>query len=343
MAAPPPFSTVLFERIPEFARIVRAFALGGEADTMSDLVEFFGAHPYTATILFSLSVTVVFLPLALGAAWLFDDPKARENLDFSRISTLTQKGNRSKIVLCDLGQNPKHPFPNASPFVLKLDAALRDCGVSFETKSVPFESLPSSNRKIPVVHWNGKVYSDSQLILDLFVKEGVIETHPDVWLDAQARAKAKMFRLGIENMAYYGLTRERWLDQWSKSRAIFWPTDASNFIFLHVFAPLFVKPAVKATLKAVGVLSYSAETWDNVMESFWEDAAVILGNKRYFFGDEQLCSADYAAFGYLCNVLAFESMNPKLYKVVSKHENLVKFVACVTKKLYPEAAVSQKN
>lgn len=123
---------------------------------------------------------------------------------------LTKPGD-GKVILCAMMQSESSI--NYSPFVVKLFASLKGSGVNFELGSVSWDQLPTS--KIPIVHFNGEILTDSQLIIKRLIKEG-LAIDPDEWLNDEEensiRAQSEMLRLAAEQFLYWGLVQERWDD-----------------------------------------------------------------------------------------------------------------------------------
>ncbi|KAJ3026062.1 UNVERIFIED_CONTAM: hypothetical protein HDU68_006235 [Siphonaria sp. JEL0065] len=215
----------------------------------------------------------------------------------------------------------KEPFPNASPFVAKLDAILRKEKFAFSTERRPGIPRPK-NGKVPALFYKGDTVCDSELIVKRLVKDGAIKQHPNAWLDPVTRAHSEMFRLSIENFIYYRLGKERWVNQFGET------------IFV-------VRPNVVATYYKTGTTRYPEDAWVEMESNFWNNAAVLLGEKRFFFSDEHMCMADFTAFGILANIVQFPQLSPKLFAAVSKHQNLIDFVAHVKEDLYPELRIGE--
>ncbi|KAI9334942.1 hypothetical protein BDR26DRAFT_866461 [Obelidium mucronatum] len=248
----------------------------------------------------------------------------------SQFKPLTSPNDRKTIILATLSQKSK--YPHGSPFVAKLDALLRHAKVDFQVKVVEYTQLPTS--KIPVLHWNGEILSDSQLIIKRLVKEGVI-ADPDAWLTAEIKAHANMFRYGIENFIYFRMVLERWVHNWEATKSEYFE-ESMPWLVYKIVPDRFIQPGVADMLFKNGTSKYPEDAWVQMENEFWEDAAVLLGEKRYFFSNEKMCVADLAAFGHLTNVVEFSHLNPKLFAAVSRHENLLRFAKTVKKELYPE-------
>ncbi|KAJ3027648.1 UNVERIFIED_CONTAM: hypothetical protein HDU68_003406 [Siphonaria sp. JEL0065] len=245
----------------------------------------------------------------------------------SKFKRLTEKGS-PEIILATLAQ--KSAYPHSSPFVAKLDAVLRTANLKFTVKTIEYTQLPTE--KIPVVHWNGEILSDSHLIIKRLVKEGVMQDL-DAWLTDEQKARANMFRYGIENFIYFRMVQERWIHNWELTKKEYFEGTMPWLVY-KIVPDRFIQPNVVDMLYKNGTTRYPEESWLEMLVEFWRDAAELLGDKKYFFGNESKCVVDLSAFGVLTNVIEFRDLNPTLYDVVVKHENLVRFTERVKKELY---------
>ncbi|KAI8616931.1 hypothetical protein BC830DRAFT_1062945 [Chytriomyces sp. MP71] len=231
-----------------------------------------------------------------------------------------------------MNQAPHRALPIVSPFVAKLDVTLRHAKIPFAYAQVAMDKLPTG--KMPTLHWNGTILSDSQLIVDALVKEGIMAQHPDAWMDPETRAVANMFRFSLETLPYGGLGIERWIDHWPSTRDLYF--HKASWFFRYIFFPIVIRPKIVSNFKKTGILGYPMQARDDMIESFWEDASTLLGTKRYFFSENHMSTSDFAAFGFLFNFLAFKELTPKQSAAICKHQNLIQFVERVKKELYPE-------
>ncbi|ORY45474.1 hypothetical protein BCR33DRAFT_716164, partial [Rhizoclosmatium globosum] len=77
----------------------------------------------------------------------------------------------------------------------------------------------------------------------------------------------------------------------------------------------------------IGTTRYPEEAWVDMEHDFWLNVSVILGDKKYLFSEERMCMADFTVFGSLVNIVEFRHISPKEYEAVSKHQNLLEYVA----------------
>ncbi|KAJ3075452.1 hypothetical protein HDU98_008070 [Podochytrium sp. JEL0797] len=290
---------------------------------MSDSFAFVGlfvsSHPYSGlVVVLCASFAVVFL-----------SPCAA--------STLLPFPSEKGLVLLSLPQRAAFPF--ASPFVAKLEAALRHGHVDFKQKDVAFSLLPRS--KIPVVQWRDELVNDSHFIIKRLVKDAAMKD-PDEWLDASTRAQAHFFRLAIENFIYYRLTYERWVHNWKDTKQEYFKNQMPWLIY-QIVPDWLIQPKVASMLHANGTSRYTEPEWQSMEKEFWKQASEVLGSKKYFFSNQHMCSADFSAFGLLVNALEYPDLNPSLCATVKRFPNLVQFVEVVKKELYPESRIARKS
>ncbi|KAJ3385717.1 hypothetical protein HDU84_002061 [Entophlyctis sp. JEL0112] len=282
-------------------------------------------------------ILVPILVVAVSTAYLWrrhnkkSAPAAESVAVPSRFKRLTSKGS-PKLFLATMAQ--RTAFPHSSPFVLKLDCALRYARVDFEVRVVEHDQLPTE--KIPVVHYDGDVLCDSQLIIRELVTRGVISVHPDAWLIDTDRAAANMLRFGLENFAYYRIVQERWAhpQNWQLTKREYF-SEMPSLVFALV-PDMLIRPTVVKMLYANGTSRYPEASMVQLMDEFWDNVSVILAAKKYFFSNRKMCIADFAAFGILCNIIMFKQLNPTSFASVSRHKNLVDFVGRMKGELYPE-------
>ncbi|KAJ3306430.1 hypothetical protein HDV03_005040 [Kappamyces sp. JEL0829] len=246
----------------------------------------------------------------------------------SQPKPLTTKGD-GRVVLGTGGQVSS--FPQQSPFVAKLEAVLLASKVPFSSAVVDFSTLP--RHKIPILHYDGQVLSDSQMIIEHLINRGVL---PDInaWMDPRTLAQSEMFRLGMENFFYYGIVRERWAENWLATKKEYF-SDMPWLIY-QIIPDVVIRPSVMTTLDKNGTTRYTTPEWDSMMRDVADHASALLGNKPYFFGDKPSV-ADYSAFGLFANALECSHLNPKLHGAVSRHPNLAAFVGRLKKALYPDS------
>lgn len=227
---------------------------------------------------------------------------------------------------------PVWGLPNTSPFCLKIETYLRMTEIPYEVKFV-MDPRKSPKGKLPVIQLNGEKIPDSELIIDyLKVKFGDV-------LDKNLNQEQKALSLLLDNLfaerLYWIMLYTRWLDDNA------WPYIKRDFFaklpsIAKYIIPNAVRKQMKKTAYAQGI---GRHTLDEVLQMGYKtiDAiAVILGEKKYFHGEE-LTSIDATAFAFLANII-WLPYNDKLKTYLSNYKNLVTFCEKMWGSFYPEIA-----
>ncbi|KAL2916583.1 hypothetical protein HK105_204016 [Polyrhizophydium stewartii] len=226
------------------------------------------------------------------------------------------------VVLVGFGQRSQ--WPQASPFVCKLDAFLRVSGIKFRLEPARSAAdLPTG--KVPVLHFRGEVLSDSHFIVKRLVAEGLAPDF-DADLTAAERARAECLRHALESVVYWGFVRERWCND------AIWPhTEAEYFASLPwairaIVIRFVVRPGVVRAAHAVGVSRYTQSQWESILADCFASLAAQLGTNRFIMGD-RISTVDFTAFGILANCIYYEELNPVMARHACMHTNLVEYTA----------------
>jgi glutathione S-transferase len=226
---------------------------------------------------------------------------------------LTTPGD-GKIILCSVIEQ------DYSPFVRKVARILQFYNIPFEFKRVPIEQLPRG--KMPVLHIDGEIISDSQNIINVLVQKGKI---PASDIPDEQFAVAEMFRLAIENFLYWGVTQERWTDRFEQTRPKYFG-NVFPAVLNYIIPTWIVKPGMEKQLYQVGISRYPKnEVW-NMFEDFMKHSSAMLGKKKFFFGKESPALHDLIVFAFFGAILDDADLNPKMASNLEKHSNLVRFV-----------------
>jgi glutathione S-transferase len=207
-----------------------------------------------------------------------------------------------------------------SPFVRKIARILQFYKIPFEFKLVQVKDLPRG--KMPVVHYDGEIISDSNNIIKLLVEKGKI---PAEELSGEQLAVAEMFRLAIENFLYWIMVQERWVDQFEKTR----PAYFANIIppvLNYIIPTWFIQPKIEKGLYNVGISRYPKEELSKMLGDFMKHSSALLGEKKFFFGKDSPVLHDIIVFAFFGGILDQAELNPKMATFLEKHANLVRFV-----------------
>ena len=122
-----------------------------------------------------------------------------------------------------------------------------------------------------------------------------------------------------------------------------WQHEASGYINeafgkLSSFEKLFIPKLIrKATIKSLYFQGTGRHSYDEVLEMGYKtlDAiALILGNKKYFHGNE-ITSIDVTAFAFLANIV-WVPYEDSLKNQVHKHKDMLTFCERMWSTFYPE-------
>lgn len=186
-----------------------------------------------------------------------------------------------------------------SPFCLKLETWLRLAGLPYEAKG-DFNPFSAPRGKAPYVTLDdGRVMSDSALIIATLSAEHGIDL--DAHLTADQRAEHVLVRRTLEDHLYFCILWERWVRAEG-----FEILKGSYFGHMPVPARWLVPHVARrnvrksAHLQGVSRLPEQA-IWDAGLEDL-RAVAHALGDSD-FFGGNQPCLMDCVAYGFIANVL----------------------------------------
>lgn len=193
-----------------------------------------------------------------------------------------------------------------SPFVLKVDAYLRMAGIEFENISDPNNLSRAPKGKLPFIDDQGELIADSQFIFTHFQDNP--QTDLDLHLNDQQKAIAYLTAKSLDENLYFVLVYSRWLrdDTWPIIKQAFF--NQMPFPLKH-FVPNMIRKTVLKGLKGQGIARHSNTEIQNILRCSLKALTTLLGDKKYFFGD-QPSSLDAAAFGFLAEFMLTEIDNP---------------------------------
>ena len=114
------------------------------------------------------------------------------------------------------GFGPKFSLPDASPFLLKVDAFLRLSDMPFETAAGLDNFRKAPKGKLPYLSENGQIISDSTLIIQHLQQSHGFDL--DQHLSDNQRAMAFLVRSTIEEKLYWCTLYYRWIDETGVSK-----------------------------------------------------------------------------------------------------------------------------
>jgi glutathione S-transferase len=207
--------------------------------------------------------------------------------------------------------------PNASPFCVKLECALRLQGVAYDIAHVP-EPSAGPKHKVPFAEIDGERIGDSTLILDLLKARQGLDL--DRGLDARAQAESHALQRMIEERLYWVMVYSRWAEPqgWDIIRPLFFAALPAP---MRAIVPRLARRAVLKKLDGHGIGRHTRAEIYAFGARDLAALAAILGEKPFLFGDAPTL-ADATLFGFLVNIIGPDVPSP-LKDAALAHRNLV--------------------
>lgn len=219
-------------------------------------------------------------------------------------------------------------LPNFSPFCMKVETYLRMVGLDFQVKEGDVRKAPKG--KLPFIDDDGKVVADSEFILDHLKKKHGDKL--DEKLTNEQRAVGHLIRRTLEESTYFIVLHQRWSDErfWGEVSAMIKPK------LPPVIGSMILPSIRKQVLNRCAQQGISKHTDEEIAAKGKADLtalAVILGDKKYFLGDEP-SSVDACAYAFLANVLYIPFDGP-LKSFAASQKNIVAYCERMKAQYYP--------
>jgi glutathione S-transferase len=188
---------------------------------------------------------------------------------------------------------------NISPFTLKLETWLRLAGLPYRVVALRNPGQGPKGKLPFIEDDDGSFIADSSLIIEHLSRSRGIDL--DAALGPGERAQALALQRLFEDHLYFILTWSRWLD----------PEGWRSFgpaLFHGIPPPLrqgisaFVRRRLRGDLRAQGLGRHSQAEIYAMGRADLEAIAILLGERRFFFGT-QPTTIDAIAYGFLANIL----------------------------------------
>lgn len=229
---------------------------------------------------------------------------------------------------------PNLGLADPSPFVMKVAAYMKMAEIQFETVPGVNNLRRAPKGKLPYIDDNGEIIADSFFILKYLEK--TYDTQLDEHLKGEEKALANLLIRSLDENFYWCIVNFRWLqdDTWPHIKNTFF--GSLPFPLKHI-VPLLARRGVESALKKQGLGRHSDDEIMAIAEETLESLSIILGDKKYFFG-EKPCSLDAAAYGFLAQV-TLSTLDGRLNRTAAKYSNLVRFCERIRREYFPEYTV----
>jgi glutathione S-transferase len=226
---------------------------------------------------------------------------------------------------------PMFDLPDPSPFVMKGEMLLKLAGLEYRTDHRGFTRAPKG--KLPYIEENGTIVADSTLIRLYLEKKHHIDF--DRGLSVRDRGVAWAVEKMLEEQLYWAMVHWRWLDDanFEKGPKGFFRRAPA---FVRPIVERMVRRRVRQTLYAHGIGRHSDADMHAMAERGFTAVAQVLGNNRYFMGDEP-CGADATVFAFVTCGLAPWFDSP-LQKKLQSMQTLVAYRDRLMSQFFPEFA-----
>lgn len=221
-------------------------------------------------------------------------------------------------------------LPNASPFCFKVENYLRMTGLPFEVKYI-HNPRRGPKGKLPFIRIENKTLGDSEIIIDYL--KGKYGDVLDKNLNDEQKALSVLLDNTLSSHLYWFLLYSRW--QYEPNWTI---VKEAFFGQMPFYLKLFVSTIARMrTLRALYLQGAGRHHYDEILEmgfSTLDAIAALLGEKRYFHGDE-VTTIDGTAFAFLANI-AWTPYDDAFKTQLHKLKNILGFCDRMWSTYYPE-------
>ena len=225
-------------------------------------------------------------------------------------------------------------LPSISPPCMKLETWLRMAQLSYQ-KVTQLDRVQSPKGKFPFIDFEGKLISDSTLIIEMFKREKDIDL--DQGLSPSERAISLAFRRMLQTNTYWGMSQIRYVDEsnWQSYRQVL-----ANLLFPSVpkkqWEPMVKKIRSKylAYMDAQGITRHSDEEIFFIVSGDFQALSDFLADKPFFLGT-QPTTLDATAYSHIGNAIKPPFKSP-IVDYVRRLENLCQHYDRMTKAFFSE-------
>jgi len=232
------------------------------------------------------------------------------------------------ITLCGFGE--AFGLPDASPFVLKVDAYMRMANVPFESKNGVDNLKAAPKKQLPFILDGDRVVPDSQQIIEYLKSNKKADL--DDWLSPDQKAISYLVTKSIDENFYWCLVHSRWVkdDTWPHIRDNFF--SDMPFPVKQLVPPMLRKGVIKS-MREHGMGRHSDAEILGIAKQNFQALSDLLGDKPFMLG-EQPCTLDATAYG----ILALATLNNDTNRAGREYPNLVAYCERIRDRYFSEAS-----
>lgn len=225
---------------------------------------------------------------------------------------------------------PGKDIPSLSLFCLKLETFLRLNKIPYENQ---YGFKLGKKGKLPWIEYQGERKTDSNLIIDYLTEK--FDVHIDDELTDEQHAIGRAVQAMIEENSYWGLTYNRFIDNYNEYKRILAPTTGGGIGF-NVGVKM-TQRKVRTSLEGQGLGRHSKEEIYAIIEKDLKSVSAILGEKQYLLGDK-VSIVDCTVFSFFANVLWCGLDSPMSQYVKENATNLVAYCDRIKDECWPDWA-----
>ncbi|XP_035692345.1 failed axon connections homolog isoform X2 [Branchiostoma floridae] len=199
---------------------------------------------------------------------------------------------------------PVKAIPCLTPFGMKLETYLRMADIPYEPM---YGRSMGPKGKIPWIEYNGEAMADSGLIMEFLNREKGVDLNRT--LSDADKAVSRAFTKMVEENTYWGLVRNRWIDNFDQLQDLFELPWAVMFFLRSV------RGKIRQTMWGHGLGRHSKDEQEGIIEKDLRAISSFLGTKPYLMGDEPT-EVDAAVFGQLSE-LCWANHDSYLHRIVT--------------------------
>ena len=235
-------------------------------------------------------------------------------------------------------------LPSISPPSMKLETWFRLANLPYTIINELNKLDESPKGTFPFIDYNGKLISDSTLIIDMFQREKGINLDKD--LSANERAVSLAFRRMLQEHSYWGVAYIRYVDDenWNLSKEVL-----TNLLFAELpqesREPMLedIRSRYFGKLNAVGITRHTSQEVAQIFSDEFQALSDLLADRSFFFG-EHPTTLDATAYAYIGNIIK-PPFNSPIVDYVRDLDNLCQHYERMSKKFFnnPESSLTDKS